>query len=93
MRLRFQFGLRTLLVLTAAVALLFSQWPLVMNRVTWAFVPEANAPHGAFIVAPEAHPFIPPRVWIVVSVEAAALVAWGVWRWARSRAATRPPGL
>src|SRR5579871_2044629 len=91
MKLRFQFGLRTLLVAVGAIAVLLSQWPLV----EWV---ENRRPHsvtiGQTIYGTIRDPWdgyyvVPDRVWRLAAIEAVLIAGWQLLAWMRRRRINR----
>ena len=85
----FQFGLRTMLGVMAALGVLLTQWPLVERQPRTQSLVDTAGKHGASVeIISGGNHFVPARVVAVASVNAASLIGWLVWRRIRSRAPT-----
>ena len=97
----YQFGLRTLLIGVTLLSVLFSQWPLVErgppeHRTEPSELFFSDSPKAVLerirpelVKIGEGAYYVPDRIVVVGSIEAAALIGWVIWRRLRAKPCTQ----
>jgi len=87
----YQYSLRTLLIGVTLAGVLLRQWPLLeWVPPEYGIVLSGTSVYSGSTIIPwtkieDGYYFVPRRVWVVLSAEAAALTGWCIWRRLRSR--------